>query len=144
MANSIVWYGSSLYFPTKFSFKGTKIEIDSLGYWQHNGVTYNGKPWVTDEGKLAGSIIDPKIKEEHERLENDPSSLIWLDYVSKNSNVVAYQYPSRPCLIRKTKPCTHVSWSQMIKGYVCNDCTTFELEKPSNENLTVIYSKHKN
>lgn len=144
MKRSIVWHGSSSYFPTKFSFGGTKIEIDSLGYWQYNGVSYNGKPWVTDDGKLCGAIIDPKIKEEHERLENDPSILHWLDIVSKSENVAGYQYPSRPCLNRKTKPCTHISWSQMTKGYVCNDCTTFELKKPSNKNLIVIYSKNKN
>jgi hypothetical protein len=115
-------------FPKRFSFDGHDVEIDELGYWEFEGVSYNGAPWLTEDGKLMGSVIDPTIKDQHRKMINPQAEIDYLNRMTNNPMVAAFQFPSRPHLKLNTKPCQHLSWAKRTQGQVCNICSSYTLE----------------
>jgi len=134
MSNSkIKWQQYSEFRPNKFMFQKKVYHIDEFGFWVlTEGDTRTlcwGEPWI-ENGKLSGSRIDPKIYERIKQLDNKDAQISWLNRMSNDSSIAAFEFMSPPRVKRVTKICDHVSWSDRTKGRVCNHCTTYHIVEP--------------
>ncbi|AYV77305.1 MAG: hypothetical protein Barrevirus32_1, partial [Barrevirus sp.] len=77
--------------------------------------------------------IDPKFKEEIEKINSDQAEmdkLRWLNSVSNDPTVSMYSLPGKAFIVRKMKPCKHITYLERAKGYICTDCCEYSIQIP--------------
>ena len=126
---SIVWKEFDFFTENKFRANGKIYSTDKNGFWYLDPQTLCiDKPWINEKGEVCGATIDPKIKEEIEKLNEAQGLDMWrLDQLSKDPTVCAYSFPSKAYVKIIVSPCSHINYCQRAKGYVCSQCCKYEI-----------------